>query len=229
MFNVDISSDLVFLIRMLMASVCGAIVGLEREKRQKSAGLRTHIIVCMASSLMMIVSKYGFMDVVAIEGIGVDASRIASSVVSAIGFLGAGVIYIKKDNQVGLTTAAGLWATVGIGVALGSGLYFIGIAATCLVIFVQLVMHSKKLKVVTSAGGTITVNLTKHNLTLSKLRENLEREGMFFRNMTVTRNDRGELMLKASVMLSKRESLTSFVDDMKRLEYIDSIEIYTLN
>lgn len=229
MFTYNIELELLYFARLVLAAVCGALVGLEREKRQKSAGLRTHIIVAMTAALMMIVSKYGFMDVVVIDSIQLDASRIAAGVVSAIGFLGAGVIFIKKDNAVGLTTAAGLWATVGIGIAIGAGMYLIGICATLLMLSVQFVMHWKKLKVVSSAGGSISVNLTRHNLTLDDLKERLEKEGIFIRNMSIKRTGSDEMVLQATVMLSKKEPLTSLVEEMNRMDYIDSLDIYTIN
>lgn len=229
MFTYNIELELLYFARLVLAAVCGALVGLEREKRQKSAGLRTHIIVAMTAALMMIVSKYGFMDVVVIDSIQLDASRIAAGVVSAIGFLGAGVIFIKKDNAVGLTTAAGLWATVGIGIAIGAGMYLIGICATLLMLSVQFVMHWKKLKVVSSAGGSISVNLTRHNLSLDDLKEKLEKEGIFIRNMSIKRTGSDEMVLQATVMLSKKEPLTSLVEEMNRMDYIDSLDIYTIN
>ena len=133
----SLAADSTYLIRILLSAVCGALIGLERERRFKNAGIRTHIIVSMSSALMMIVSKYGFFDVLMYDSISVDASRIAAGVVTAIGFLGGGVIYIKKENTIGLTTAAGLWATVGIGIALGAGMIYIGIATTLLILFFQ--------------------------------------------------------------------------------------------
>ena len=95
-----------YLIRITLAALCGGIIGYEREKRLKNAGIRTHILVSMSAALMMVISKYGFNDVLSNTGIGIDASRVAASVVSAIGFLGAGVIFVRKENTIGVTTAA---------------------------------------------------------------------------------------------------------------------------
>ena len=86
--------ELEYLLRILLSALCGAFIGLEREKRAKNAGIRTHILVAISSTLMMIVSKYGFYDVITTPGISLDASRIAAGVVTAIGFLGAGVIFV---------------------------------------------------------------------------------------------------------------------------------------
>lgn len=227
--DLSIETELIYFIRLVFAAICGALVGLEREKRQKSAGLRTHIIVAMASSLMMIVSKYGFFDILAIDGLSVDTSRIAAGVVTAVGFIGGGVIFIRKDTAVGLTTAAGLWAVVGIGIAIGAGMYIVGFATTILMLFVQFVMHWKKLRIVTSASGSVVVNMTKNNLTVSTLKDKLEKDGMFIRNMSIQRSNNNDVILKATVMFSKKEPLTSIVNDIEHFSYIESLDLYTIN
>jgi putative Mg2+ transporter-C (MgtC) family protein len=123
-----------YLLRLLVAGLLGAAVGLEREYRAKEAGYRTHFLVCLGSALMMIVSKYGFDDHL-IEGtIRLDPSRIAAQVVTGIGFIGAGTIIFQKQIVRGLTTAAGIWATAGIGLAVGAGMYFMSITCTILVL-----------------------------------------------------------------------------------------------
>lgn len=121
-----------FAIRLLVAGVLGAVIGLEREYRAKEAGYRTHFLVSLGSALMMIVSKYGFADILSDTGVGLDPSRIAAQVVSGIGFIGAGTIIIQRQFVRGLTTAAGVWATAGIGLAVGAGMYSLGVAATIL-------------------------------------------------------------------------------------------------
>lgn len=123
-----------FALRLFVAGVMGVLIGLEREYRAKEAGYRTHFLVALGSALMMIVSQYGFMDVLKTDLIRVDPSRIAAQVVSGIGFIGAGTIILQKQIVRGLTTAAGIWATSGIGLAVGAGMYAIGIAATLLVL-----------------------------------------------------------------------------------------------
>lgn len=127
-------------LRMLGAVLCGALIGYERENQMKMAGIRTHSIVALASALMMIVSKYGFFDVLS-SHVNLDPSRIAAGVVTAIGFLGAGVIFTHKMNVSGLTTSAGLWATVGVGMALGAGMYIPGVTATVFILFLQFLFH----------------------------------------------------------------------------------------
>lgn len=113
--------------RLTVACVLATIVGYDREYRAKDAGLKTHFLVALGSALFMIISRYGFGD-----STQVDFSRVAAQVVSGIGFIGAGTIIFQKQIVRGLTTAASLWATSGIGMAAGAGLYSIAVAATLL-------------------------------------------------------------------------------------------------
>lgn len=124
-----------FSLRLFVAGLMGVLIGLEREYRSKEAGYRTHFLVALGSALLMIVSQYGFMDVLEKELVRLDPSRIAAQVVSGIGFIGAGtIILLQKQIVRGLTTAAGVWTTAGIGLAIGAGMYVIGILATVLVL-----------------------------------------------------------------------------------------------
>ena len=127
--------------RVIVAGICGAIIGFERSKRQKEAGLRTHIIVAMGAALFMIVSKYSFGDIPGMETMRADGSRIASNVVTGVSFLGAGVIFVRGGSIKGLTTAAGIWTMAAVGLAIGGGLYIMGIVSTLLIFIVQIVLH----------------------------------------------------------------------------------------
>lgn len=123
------------IIRLCVAGFCGTVIGLDREYRVKDAGFRTHFLVALGSALMMIVSQYGFADILTHPGVGLDPSRIAAQVVSGIGFIGAGTIIIHRQLVRGLTTAASLWATAGIGLAAGGHMYIVAAAATLLTLF----------------------------------------------------------------------------------------------
>jgi putative Mg2+ transporter-C (MgtC) family protein len=105
-----------------LALLLSAVIGLEREMRQKSAGLRTHTLVGVGAALFMLISKYGFSDVLQPGWVVVDPSRVAAQIVSGIGFLGAGIIFVRRDSVRGLTTAAGVWVTAAVGAAAGAGL-----------------------------------------------------------------------------------------------------------
>ncbi len=131
-----------YLVRLIVAALCGAAIGLERTLRQKEAGLRTHIIVALGSALIMVVSKYGFYDLLAQNNpsISFDGGRIASNVIQGISFLGSGIIIFRGTIK-GLTTAAGVWATAGIGLAAGAGMYGIAVYATILMVIIEVVIH----------------------------------------------------------------------------------------
>ena len=118
-----------FVWRLVLAALFGTIIGLYREKE---AGFRTHFLVSLGSALMMIVSQYGFSEILTHDGVSLDPSRIAAQVVSGIGFIGAGTIIFNHQIVRGLTTAASLWATAGIGLTAGAGMSWLALAATIL-------------------------------------------------------------------------------------------------
>ena len=121
---------------LLLASILGFFIGLERKIRSKEAGIRTHTVVSFGSALMMVISRHAFEE-------GVDTSRVAAQIVAGVGFLGAGIIVYKKNLVHGLTTAAGVWTTAGVGMACGGGLWIIAIVATAILILVQYFLHRK--------------------------------------------------------------------------------------
>ena len=149
------------IVRILCAALTGTAIGSERRYRSKKAGTRTHAIVCTSAALLMILSKYGFADTARF-----DASRIAAQVVSGVGFLGAGMIFINNDNVQGLTTASGIWATAAIGLAYGAGMYGIALATTIMFMIIQVgfqKFHSShtpqiriKLSILMKQDGNIT-------------------------------------------------------------------------
>jgi putative Mg2+ transporter-C (MgtC) family protein len=121
--------------RLAAAALLGSAIGFERERALRAAGLRTHMLVCVGSCLVMIVSAYGFNSVLS-ERVVLDPSRMAAQVVSGIGFLGAGAIILRKDSVRGLTTAASVWATAAIGLASGAGLYVAAAASTVIILVI---------------------------------------------------------------------------------------------
>lgn len=118
------------LLALLVALVLCTLVGVERELRQKSAGLRTHTLVGLGSALFVVVSKYGFHDVIADPDVSLDPSRLAAQIVSGIGFIGAGLIFVRRDIVRGLTTAATIWVAAAVGTAAGAGLWLAAAAVT---------------------------------------------------------------------------------------------------
>ncbi|MGX7706013.1 MgtC/SapB family protein [Methylobacterium sp. Gmos1] len=124
------------ILRLSLAAVLGSAVGFERERLLWAAGIRTHMLVCVGACLIMLVSAFGFNDVLGQKGVVLDPSRVAAQVVSGIGFIGAGTILLRGEVVKGLTTAASLWAIGGIGLAIGGGLYVAGVATTVIVLVI---------------------------------------------------------------------------------------------
>jgi putative Mg2+ transporter-C (MgtC) family protein len=122
--------------RLLMAALLGSVIGFERERLNWAAGLRTHMLVCVGAALMMLVSAFGFADVLGNKDVVLDPSRVAAQVVSGIGFLGAGSILLRGEVVRGLTTAASLWSVAGVGLAVGGGMYTPAIGATVIILVI---------------------------------------------------------------------------------------------
>jgi putative Mg2+ transporter-C (MgtC) family protein len=125
-----------------MAFLLSMLIGVEREIRQKSAGLRTHTLVGVGAALFILISKYGFNDVMRPGLVELDPSRMALQIVSGVGFLGAGLIFVRRDSVRGLTTAAAVWVTAAVGAACGAGLPFLAAAATIIYFIVAVTFPS---------------------------------------------------------------------------------------
>ncbi len=130
--------DLEIVLRLVVSAILGSLIGLERERLNWTAGLRTHMLVCVGAALFMIVSAYGFFDILESDApnVELDVSRVAAQVVSGIGFLGAGTIIFRNKIVRGLTTAASLWTVAAVGLAVGGGLYVASFSATALILLI---------------------------------------------------------------------------------------------
>jgi len=182
-------------VRLVLSCLCGAIVGLERTKRLKEAGIRTHCIIASASALMMMISEFGFTEIVGFNGVKeADAARIAAQVISGISFLGAGVIFKNGSSVKGLTTAAGIWATAGIGLAIGCGMYVPGMVLTALVVLIQVIFHRYSIGndayaesdvEITVLGteqfrGKLLRDMQEHNIQLLTIKTQKRDEGIYY-------------------------------------------------
>lgn len=189
------------LLRLILAALCGAIIGFERMNRGKGAGIRTHLVVAVASALMMEISKYGFSDFSNIvtgyvSEVRLDPSRLAAQIVSGIGFLGAGMIYIHGRTPHGLTTAAGIWAISGIGMALGAGMYLLGFMATGLIYVSQLILHKdfKFLRPVREECITLVVDNEEENI--PKLEQLLRENDIQIKSIAYKRREDSSVKLR---------------------------------
>jgi putative Mg2+ transporter-C (MgtC) family protein len=181
------------LFRLFLAAVFGALIGLERERKDWTAGMRTHMMVCLGSALIMLVSAYGFSDVLGTKNVELDPSRVAAQVISGIGFIGAGTILFMRHGAIrGLTTASGLWTVAAIGLATGGGMYIAAGIATFFALIILWALQplenkikkrftKKTLRIETNQNGNA-------NTILSKI-------GDFhfinFSNFSIDKNDKG--------------------------------------
>jgi len=177
-------SEWQILLRLLSAAVLGGLVGLERERSQHAAGLRTHIMVCLGSCLMMLLSIYGFALFVNELNVRVDPARLAAAVITGIGFLGAGTILQTGRSVTGLTTAASVWVTAAIGLGVGAGFYFAAAVSTLLVLFVLWALNKLERKLFRrKSERLIVVRVDDRPGLMQKLRETVEQSGGDLRKM----------------------------------------------
>lgn len=220
----DVTGSAYMVIRMLIACLCGACIGLERSKRQKDAGVRTHIIVSLGSALMMLVSKYGFFDILQYNGLSADASRVAANVITGVGFLGAGMIFIRNASIKGLTTAAGIWTTSGVGMAIGAGMYTVGIFATVLMIVLQIILHIwfSRLE---NTENEFTVVLKNAPDSVKKFRKILTDHSLYIENCKMTRNTDASITLDITVKKSRVFAMDELLLLAQKDENVLSIEV----
>ena len=208
------------IMRLVAAAFCGVLIGLERELRAKEAGVRTHFLVCFGSALFMVVSVYGFLSItdpslVSItEKINIangqdfrrfDQARIAAQIVSGIGFIGAGTIMVNRGNITGLTTAAGLWVVAGIGMAIGCGLYVIGLVATMFVLLgleiLRLFFHKDRLH-------SMVVYKTANRGLIPQIEQELRNRGWNIVSHDMAVKGKGNDAFRVTLTLQKHASLS---------------------
>lgn len=218
-------TQLIYILRLFGAMVCGVCIGYERENHLKMAGIRTHVIVALTASLMMIISKYGFADVIGQQGYRLDPSRISAGVVTAVGFLGASVIFTHKMNISGLTTAAGIWATVGIGMAFGTGMYVVGVAATLSVVFLQVLSHRNFQLLKSTKVGQITLEIGQTG-DVDRILENIfMKKKIKIENIYVEKMEQGMLLLRLNVKFPTKYRLEHVMYFLKETPEIISFDI----
>ena len=212
-----------FLIRILVSCFCGACIGYERTKRLKEAGIRTHIIVCCAAALTMIISKYGFVDM-NMEGAffpgthSTDPARLAAQIISGVSFLGAGIIFRNGNSVRGLTTAAGIWATAAIGLAIGAGMYVIGLIGTLIIAAIQIVMHRFTIGTDSMMVGTISCKTEQPTQFRKALDEYVARNKMQVLATKVKFSDDGS----ETYQFTLRMHVDTTVNDL--LQFLESVE-----
>lgn len=226
----DFISLLVRLMRIVISLFCGLLIGYERTNRGKGAGIRTHSIVAIGACLIMIISQYGFdgfFESYDVEGVALsfDPSRVAAQIVSGIGFLGTGMILIQKDKITGLTTAAGIWATAGIGMAIGCGMYTIGIAATVLIVIVQFVLHKVARFNLAAYKKDISFVMRDDTDNVLYVISTLKSFNVVPLEIEYNRRESGELELRISVQYNRKTDLKELAQKLYEDKEITAVKL----
>ena len=220
----DWCAELSYFIRIGMAGVCGILIGMERQHRTKSAGIRTHFMVSIATALMMIISKYGFLDVAGMDGLSCDVSRVAAGIISGVGILSGGLILIGKQGYVsGITTASGVWVTIAIGMALGAGLYSLGIGTTVIVLVAQVVFHSR-LSIFREQTRAMLVFKTEKG-SYEGLLQKLEADGAQVHSVKWDYKNENYCQMKCQAYFPDSCSRRQIMEFVSGCENVDSVEL----
>jgi putative Mg2+ transporter-C (MgtC) family protein len=181
------------LLRLGLAAALGSVIGIERERLQWTAGLRTHMLVCVGATLFMIVSAFGFSDALGVPSVVLDPSRVAAQVVSGIGFLGAGAILFRRDKIRGLTTAASLWTVAAIGLAVGGGLYVPAVGGTAIIFSILAGLKPLERRFWSSRGGSeILLVVVREEASLAVLEAELTTAGIAIRTVSILPGDQSD-------------------------------------
>lgn len=211
--------QLEWVLRVLASVVFAAFIGNERHKSYKEAGVRTHVLVALASCLLMLVSKYGFPDVER-----VDASRIAAGVVSGISFIGAGIIFENRGKIEDLTTAAGIWATCALGLTFGAGMYLIGAICGVLIYLVVAVSPDYISNHQPLNMMTIVVHLDKYG-TAATVNDCLEKLHLIHSENTLSSDQEGGWYLETEIHTHDDIDACQMIDEFLKTEHVLGIEI----
>ena len=210
-------------VRLVFACICGAIIGLERSHRRKDAGIKTHIILALGAALFMIVSQVGFDHIALSDTYRADVSRIASNIVTGVSFLCAGVIFVRGGSVKGLTTATGIWATAGIGMAAGAGMYAITFFATILILIIQTLFYRIATKLESHGTMDITLVIKENEDVNSKVQKITEYAKNKPNSIKISKNDNGTIVVKMSIHVQYNISELELLDKIKAENEISDI------
>ncbi len=213
----------VLVVRIVAAACLTALLGLEREARNKDAGLRTYTLVGLTSALMMVVSQYGFSGVVG-PHLRADISRIAAQVVSGVGFLGAGLIFVRGNVVKGLTTAAGLWLSAGIGLAVGAGMLFIGIVSTACGLIIMRLFEYLERRINGSKKNLVILEISCHDQlgVLARISRTIAEHGFNIESVEL-RRDLGEGLVNMNFVLDGITDLQLLLRELSEEEGVVSV------
>jgi putative Mg2+ transporter-C (MgtC) family protein len=212
------------ILRLFIAVILGGAVGMERQRYDWAAGLRTHMLVCLGSALIMIVSAFGFLPMLTTDHVSFDPSRVAAQVVSGIGFLGAGtILFLKREVIKGLTTAAGLWTVAGVGLAVGGGLYFAALATTILVLIILVAIKPYKKRFISKNRQTeIYLKLNRQQISFTALENVLHEQKIIYNNLRLN-NTKKENVYAVEIRFEKSVSHNSILQVIESLNNLQGI------
>ena len=205
-------------LRLFASLLCGAVVGFERKRRAKKAGIRTHCLVALGAAIFGIISKYGFLDLIS-EGSSADIARVAANVVTGVSFLGAGVIFLRNRSVLGLTTAAGIWSVSAVGLAFGCGLYTVGIVGTFGMVFCQYVIYRPLRKLEGHTPRQVQARLAPGEGNLDSFIEVIKSIDREVTVNSLTRHPDGSIDIVCGVR-SPNDPVVDIVDFMKKHTYV---------
>lgn len=216
--------QLTYICRILAAGICGILIGWERQKRIKAAGIKTHFVIAVASALMVVISKYGFLDALTVSGASVDVSRVAAGILAGVGLMGGGLVISGKQGfSSGITTAAGIWATVAIGMALGAGMYVVGIGTTVLLLLAQLIFH-KNVKLVKGFWhGQIEFLVCEGEMDIQAVIQRLEESGISVLR-TKCEIQAGGTKLRVTFAIPTEKERAEVVELIREIPHVHSYE-----
>lgn len=216
----------VFFVRIILALICGGIIGIERQQRTKVAGTRTHMVIALATALMMIISKYGFMDIIGTPGTSCDVSRVAAGIISGIGILGGGIIITGKQGSVtGITTAVGIWTTIGIGMAMGAGMYVLGIGTTLIMLITQWILHKNLWIVKYPTKAQVSFRLSNDRQSYEALSAKLEKHKITMSQFKWERKSSKAFQLRCQVLIPSGLSRGDIVSIFTEMDEVEAFEV----
>lgn len=220
-----VETELMYIFRVALACICGGIIGIERQQRTKVAGIKTHMMISIAAALMMLISKYGFMDVVAIDGLDCDVSRVAAGIITGMGILSGGIIFTSKQGYVsGITTAAGIWATIGIGMAIGAGMYIIGVATMAMVVILQLILHTNLGICRKPTRGYVIFKLDNDTDVFEKIEKELAYYHISMYQHKWERKSKNVIQLRCQIVVPVKYSKNEMIKILMRIPELETFE-----
>lgn len=219
-------------LRLLLAVICGGLIGIERELNNHAAGFRTHILVCIGSAAIMLLSIYGFSQFVEEPNVRMDPARLAAQVISGIGFLGAGAILRNGSTVSGLTTAASIWVVAAIGLCIGAGFYYCAGLATVLVLVSLFILNKWEKHLMRGRRHReVTLRIVDKPGSLGRIVNQFGQEGiqivsvnMLPEEKSLDGDDTAKIKLRLQVKYSSEEQMIRALEEISMTEDVISME-----